>query len=62
LFEKRGNPANQNLFAVFGTPDKVVSELIPNMFGVLRIHTSYYTMRSSFSLLPRGAALPLDES
>lgn len=62
LFKKRGDLANKNLLAVFGTPDKMVSQLIRHVFGVLRIHTPQYNMCSNFSLLPRGAALPLDES
>jgi hypothetical protein len=39
LCKKRGNLADQNLFAVFGTPDKMVGQLLRDMFGVLRIHT-----------------------
>ena len=39
LFEKRCKLANKNLFAVFGAPDKMVSQLVGDVFGVLRIHT-----------------------
>jgi len=39
LFDERGDLAHKNLLAVFGAPDKMVAELIRNMFGVLRIHT-----------------------
>ena len=62
LFKKRGELADQNLFAVVGTPDKVIGQLVGNMFGMLRIHTPHYNMCSNFSLFPRWAALPLDES
>ena len=39
LFDERGDLAHKNLLAVCGAPDKMVAELIRNMFGVLRIHT-----------------------
>jgi hypothetical protein len=39
LFDKGSKPTNQVLFAVFGTPDKVLGELICDVFGVLCIHT-----------------------
>lgn len=61
-FKKCGNLANQNLFAVFWTPDEMVSQLLRDVFGVLCIPTPYYNMCSNFSLLPGWAALPLDES
>jgi hypothetical protein len=35
LFHKRSKLANQNLLAVFGTPDKVISQFIGDVFGVL---------------------------
>ena len=62
LFKKRGALAIQNLFAVCGTPDKMGSYLVGDMFGVLRIHTHQYTMCSSLEEVPVGAAFPLDES
>jgi len=61
-FEKRCQLPNQNLFAVFGAPDKVVSQLVGDVFGVLRIHTRHYNQCSSFPEGPRWAALPLDEA
>jgi hypothetical protein len=39
LFKKRGNLADQNLFALCGTPDKMVSQLVGDVLGMLRIHT-----------------------
>ena len=42
LFDERGDLAHKNLLAVFGTPDKMVAELIRNLFGVLRIHTQQF--------------------
>ncbi len=39
LFDERGDLAHKNLLAVCGAPDKMVAELICNMFGVLHIHT-----------------------
>ncbi len=62
LFKKRGNLANENLFPVFGTPDKMVGQLIRGVFGVLRIHTRHYNTCSNSLEGPRWAALPLDES
>lgn len=62
LFEKRSNLTYENLLAVVRTPDKMVSQLVGDVFGGLRIHTPYYNMCSKFSLLPGWAALPLDES
>ena len=46
-FDKRCQLPNQNLFTVFGTPDKMVSQLVGDMFGVLRIHTRHYDKCSS---------------
>ena len=62
LFKKRGNLADQNLFAVFGAPDKVIGQLIRDVFGVLRIHTPNYNMCSNSLEELRWVALPLDES
>jgi hypothetical protein len=62
LFKKRRQFPNQNLFALFGTPDKMVSELIRDMFGMLCIHTPNYNMCSNSLEGPPRAALPLDES
>lgn len=39
LFKNRGDLANEHLFALVGTPDKKVSQLVGDMFGVLRIQT-----------------------
>jgi hypothetical protein len=33
---------------VRGIPDKVISQLLRDVFGVLRIHTQQYNMCSSF--------------
>ena len=62
LFEKRSKPANENLLPIFRAPDKMVSQLVGDMFGVLRIHTLHYNKRSLFPKVPRWAALPLDAS
>ena len=62
LLKKRGNLAHENLFPVFGTPDKVVSQFVGNMFGVLCIHTLQYNKCSKSCKIPVWAALPLDES
>jgi hypothetical protein len=62
LFKNRGDLANENLFALGGTADKMVSQLVGDMFGVLRIHTRQYNMCSHSLEEPRRAALPLDES
>jgi hypothetical protein len=47
---------------IFGTPDKMVSQLVGDVFGVLRIHTRQYDMCSNSCEVPERAALPLDES
>jgi hypothetical protein len=62
LFKKRGDLANEKLFAIFWTPDKMVSQLIHDMFGVPCIHTPHYNMCSNFQKELRRVALPLDES
>ena len=62
LLKKRGDLANKNLFAVFGTPDKLVSQLVGDVFGVLCVHTPHCNRCSNFQKEPRRAALPLDES
>ena len=59
LFHTRSKLANQNLLAVFGTPDKVISQLIGDVFGVLCIHTQHYHRCSSLPEVLRRAALPL---
>ena len=61
LFHKRSKLANQNLLAVCGTPDKVISQLIGDVFGVLCIHTQHYHRCSSLPEVPSRAALPLLE-
>ena len=62
LFDKRRKFANENLFAVFGTPDKVIGQFIGDVFGVLCIHTHQYSICSNSYEVPVGAALPLLES
>jgi hypothetical protein len=44
------------------TPDKMVSQLVGDVFGMLCIHTPNYDMCSKSLEKPRRAALPLDES
>ena len=61
LFHKRSKLANQNLLAVFGTSDKVISQFIGDVFGVLYIHTQHYNRCSSLPEVPSRAALPLLE-
>jgi hypothetical protein len=61
LFNKRGELTNQNLLAVFGTPDKVLGQFRRDMCGMLRIHTQHDNICSSFPEVPRRAALPLLE-
>jgi hypothetical protein len=41
LFYKRGNLPSQDAFAIFGTPDKVISQFVGDMFGALCIHTQH---------------------
>ena len=62
LFEKRCKLPDQNLFTVFGAPDKVIGQFIHDVFGVLRIHTPTYNVCSNSLEELRWAALPLDES
>jgi len=40
----------------------MVSQLVGDVFGGLRIHTRSYNTVSNSYALPWGAALPLDES
>ena len=42
LFYKRRKFADENLLAVFRTPDEVRGQLVGDMFGVLRIYTQQY--------------------
>jgi hypothetical protein len=56
LLDKRGKLARQNLLAVLGAPDKVVSYLVGNMFGMLCIHTQQYNICSNLYEVPVGAA------
>lgn len=62
LFEKRGEFPDQNLFPVFGAPDKMVSQLVGDVFGVLYIHTRQYNKCSSLEEVPVGAGYPCDSS
>ena len=62
LVENRRQFPNKNLLAIFGTLDKMVSELIRDVFGVLCIHTLNYNICSNSLEELRWAALPLDES
>lgn len=48
LFEKRCQFPCQNLFPLFGIPDKVIGQFVCDVFGVLRIHTPHYNKRSRF--------------
>jgi hypothetical protein len=57
-FDKWSKLANQNLFALFRTPDKVVSKLVGNLFGVLHLHTYQYNICSNSCGALVGAALP----
>jgi len=44
LFDKHRNLSGQDALAVFGTPDKVIAQLIHDVFGVLLvIHTNLLT-------------------
>ena len=61
LFDQRSQLANENLFAVFRTPDKMVSQLVGDVFGVLFIHTRQCNMCSNSCEVPVWAALPLLE-
>jgi hypothetical protein len=47
LFYKRGNLPGQDAFPVFGTPDKVISQCVGGMFGVLCIHIQYSNICSN---------------
>ena len=47
LFDQRSQLANENLFAVFRTSDKIVSQLVGDVFGVLCIHTQHDNKCSS---------------
>lgn len=58
----RGDLTNQNLLARFGTPDKTLSQLVGDVFAVLRIHTQRCNMYSNRCGVTDWAALPLDES
>jgi len=61
LLDKRGKLANQESFTVLGTPDKVITQLVRDVFGVLCLHTHQYNKCSSLCEVPVGAALPLLE-
>ena len=62
LFNKGGKLANQNLFPVCGTPDKVVGQLLRHVFSMLCVHPQHCNRCSSLREVPRWAALPPDES
>ena len=62
LLNERCQLAHQNLLPVLGAPDKVIGQLIGDVFGVLRIHTTDCNRCSRFSEEPARAALPPDES
>jgi hypothetical protein len=47
LFDKRGKLAYQKLFPIFGAPDKIVSKLIGDVFGMLYIHTRQHHICSN---------------
>jgi hypothetical protein len=61
-FHKRRKLARQNLFAIFGTPDKVIGQLVGDVFGVLCLHTHHCNICSNLCEVPVRAALPLLES
>ena len=60
--KERGDLTNQNLLAIFGTPDKTLSQLVGDVFAVLRIHTQRCNMYSNRCGVTDWATLPLDES
>ncbi len=63
LLNERCQLAHQNLLLVRGAPDKVIGQLIGDVFGVLRIHTPDCTRCSRFSEEPaRAAGYPHDSS
>ena len=62
LFDKRSNVPGQDVFALLGTPDKVIGSFVGDVFDVLRLHTHHYNMCSSFTEEPHWDALPLLES
>jgi hypothetical protein len=61
LVEKRRQFANENLLAVFGTPDKVIGQFVGDVFGVLCIHTRHGNRCSNSCEASGWAALPLLE-
>lgn len=56
--EKCGCFPGQDVFTVLGTPDKVIRQLVGDVFGVLCLHTRQYIRCSSFTEEPHWAALP----
>jgi hypothetical protein len=58
LFDECSQLAHQNLFPLLGTPDKVVSQLIRDMLGLLRIHACHYNRCSNSCEVPREGRLP----
>jgi hypothetical protein len=59
LLHKGREFPNQNLFAVCGSPDKVIGSLVGDMCGVLCIHTRRYTLCSNSCEVPVGGRLTL---
>ena len=58
LLDKRRKIPDQNIFAVFGAPDKVVSQLVGDVFGVQCIHTRQYNICSNPCEVHGKAGLP----
>src|SRR2546421_12685097 len=61
LFDKHSSLPGQDAFAVFGTPDKMITQLVRDVFGALCFHPQQSNMCSSLYEAPGGAAFPLLE-
>lgn len=57
LFNECSKLAYQNLFAVFRIPDKMMGELVGDIFGVLPIHTRQHNRCSNILCSPRWGRL-----
>jgi hypothetical protein len=58
LFDKCRKLAHQNLFPVLRTPDKVIGQLIRDVFGVLCLHTLIATDSPDFRRACSGRLTP----
>ena len=47
LFYKRCSLPGQDAFPIVGTPDKVISQFVGGMFGMLCIHIQFYYICSN---------------